>query len=91
MADVCSGVNLGKHFVAPRERRCAWCAVELVVRSVACGRVRRRSWIAEAPTPELPPRMRTELIVEVVRVLFIDRRKGSGRYRPLLIADAAVM
>jgi hypothetical protein len=36
-------------------------AGELVEIMVAVGRVRRRSWMAEAPTPEDPPMMRMEL------------------------------
>src|SRR5215471_11217266 len=50
-----------KAFVAPRETRWMWCLGELVVKIVVEGRARRRSWIAAAPTPELPPRIRIEL------------------------------
>lgn len=47
--------ELLKALFAPRETRCSWCLGDEVVRIVASGRERRRSWMAEAPVEEEPP------------------------------------
>lgn len=55
---------------------------------VAVGRARRRIWIAEAPTPELPPRMRRE--VGWGPVVWWLGRKGRGILRAEVMAAPAV-
>lgn len=72
-----------KALVAPREvvRRVWWWG-EAVVRMVVdeeAGRARRRIWMAEAPTPELPPRTRME--AGVGPVVEPEGRKRSGMRR----------
>ncbi len=59
---------------------------ELVVRMVAEGRASRRSWMAAAPTLELPPRTRMDL----KELLPVGSKCGNGTCKPLMIAAAAV-
>lgn len=47
--------------VAPSDARRAWFEGELVAKMGIDGYECRRSWIAAAPTDELPPRMRIDV------------------------------